>query len=415
MRFGKELFKVISDRSFLARVFVTLGVLFLYRLGQHIPVPGFSLAGLTGFFQNLGVLSFLSGLGSRGGSSVFALGVLPYINASIIVQLGGVAIPSIKELLREGEHGRLVVARYTRYLTFGLAVVQSVFLVASEHPFGTGSFLISLYGAFIFTAGAVLVLWFSEFISEFGLGNGASMLIFFGIVGGFPQIFQEAAVKVFGGEGALMGVLVVLFLLAMVYSIVVLQRGERRVPVEYARSARAGSLPSRTYIPFKVIQGGVMPIIFASAVVHLPFVVANFPGLSRFEDGLSRVFSPVGLPYNFVFGVLILVFGLFYVAVVMEPKDISDNLRKHGGVIIGIRPGESTEVFLEGVLTRLAIVGGVVLAAVAISPSLFFMYSGMHSVLGIGGIGLLIAVGVGLDCIRQVEGMAVYRRLGGAS
>lgn len=397
----------------------TLGMTVLFRLGAHVPVAGIDTLKMQNLFGQGNILNFLDLF--TGGAlmrfSVFALGIVPYINASIIMQLLQVVLPQLEELAKEGEAGRKRIATYTRYLTVVLAAFQAfgmcfwlrgVMLEGYNFLFFLAGTLVSL------TAGSVLVMWFSELITERGIGNGASLLIFVGIVSRIPSYVGQTAVLVRGGASLLGVIILTIAFLFMLVAIVVVQEGQRRIQVQYAKRIIGRRMygGQSTYIPLRINQGGVIPIIFASSVLLFPATIAQFiphPTVQKFVGLLS----PSGGLYLALYFGLIFFFTYFYTAITFNPNELAENIKKYGGFIMGIRPGKPTAQYLEYTITRLTLVGAVFLATIAIVPSIVESLTHITSFQGLGSTSLLIVVGVALDLVRQIETHLVTRQYEG--
>ncbi|MEM1238948.1 MAG: preprotein translocase subunit SecY [Cyanobacteria bacterium P01_H01_bin.26] len=410
------------------RLLVTLGLLVLVRLGMYIPVPGIDRVAFSQQVDAGGLLGFLD-IFVGGGLSllgIFALGILPYINASIIMQLLTAAIPQLEDLQKnEGEAGRRKISQITRYVAMGWAVLQSTLLA---------SFLLSPFAnqpgipfivetAVTLTAGSMFVMWVGELITERGVGNGASLLIFLNIVSSLPRLLNSAvnvAQSPTSSRQDVAGIVVVsLVYLAMVVGIVFVQEGMRRIPIVSARRqvGRKLYLEKSNYLPLRLNQGGVMPIIFASAILVLPLQAAPYiastlsnPGISDF---VNRFLSPGSLPYNLMYLVMILFFSYFYASLVVDPEDMSRNLKKMGASIPGIRPGKATSDFIGKVLNRLTFLGALFLGVVAVVPSM--VESGLRVTVfqGLGATSLLILVGVAIDTAKQIQTYVISQRYEG--
>ncbi|MCP4049548.1 MAG: preprotein translocase subunit SecY [bacterium] len=402
------------------KILFTLFILVIYRLGSHIPISGVDLDALGKYFNQGAVLGFLN-LFSGGGLkrfSIFALGILPYINASIMMQLLMVIWPGLKELAEEGMSGRKQIAQYTRYLAIGIAIMQGVFMsigfkafVATDGPF----WLFVLYSVVSLVAGACLVMWFGEVITENGIGNGASMLIFIGIIAQMPFYIKNTYILVKGGA-SIFGVLVLIAVfLAMVVSIVFVQEAQRKVPVQYAKRVVGRKLygGQNTYIPLRLIQGGVMPIIFASAVLQFPMMFSRYINIEAVQTFFSVYYKYDGVLYNMLYCLLIFFFAYFYTAITFNPQELSDNIKKYGGFIMGVRPGKSTVIYLEKIISKLTLVGAFFLAVVAIVPVFTANVTNVTSFMGLGGTALLIIVGVAMDLVKQIETFIISKRYEG--
>jgi preprotein translocase subunit SecY len=404
------------------RVLVTIGLLILVRLGIYLPIPGINrpaFAQIVKSNQFLGFLDYFSGNGFSA-LGIFALGILPFINASIIMQLLTAALPSLERLQKdEGEAGRRKISQFTRYVSLGWAIIQStgfaVFVnsapgvVPNPGPWFIGQMILAL------TAGSMFVMWVSELITERGIGNGASLLIFLSIVSGLPNSVNNT-INFTQGGGSIGGVvLLIASFLVMIVGIVFVQEGSRRIPIVYARRqvGRRMYREQTSYLPLRLNQGGVMPIIFASSVLLLPNVLAtNFadnPTISKIVGYLS----PGGSIYPFFFLTLIVFFSYFYSSLVMNPVDVSQNLKKSGASIPGIRPGRATTEYLEKVLNRLTILGAIFLGILAIVPTLIENSVNVRTFNNIGATSLLILVGVAIDTAKQIQTYVISQRYEG--
>lgn len=398
----------------------TLLILAVYRLGSHIPIAGIDTQQLSALFERGGVLGFVN-LFSGGGLSRFsilALGILPFINASIIMQLLTFVSDQMKEIAKEGEAGRKQISQYTRYLTVALAAIQATFLAFSFRGFLSPDtsvvffIFVSIVGL---TAGAVLTMWLGELITERGIGNGASLLIFVGIVAQMPKYFHQTYVIVAGGISVVNVVALILILLAMIFGIVFIQEAQRKIHVQYAKRivGRRMMGGQSTFIPLKLVQGGVLPIIFASAILNFPAMFLPYVHNGTFQSLYNQYFSYSGLLYNLLFCVLIFFFTYFYTAITFNPTELADNLKKYGGFIVGVRPGQPTVDFLDSIISKLTLVGASVLAVIAIVPVVAINVTHVSSFAGLGGTALLIMVGVALDLLKQVEAYLISKRYEG--
>jgi len=404
-----------------SRLFVTIGLLILVRLGVFIPIPGIDRAAFAQSVQSNPVFSFLDVFSGRGLSTlgIFALGILPYINASIILQLLTAAIPSLERLQKEeGEAGRRKISQITRYVALGWAVIQSMGLAFAVRPFAEswgpifiGEFVIAL------TAGSMFVMWVSELITERGVGNGASLLIFLSIVSTLPRSIGQT-IELAQGGGSVGGIIILaLVFLVMIVGIVFVQEGTRRIPIISARRQVGRRLyrEQTSYLPLRLNQGGVMPIIFASAVLVLPTFAAQSTG----NETVARIagyFSPTGpTPWLYVafYLVLILFFSYFYASLIINPVDLSQNLKKMGASIPGIRPGRATSDYIEGVLNRLTFLGAIFLGLVAIVPTAVESATRVTTFRGLGATSLLILVGVAIDTAKQIQTYVISQRYEG--
>ena len=383
-------------------------------------LPGVDPDKLTtpgGIFDFLDI--FLGGAFNR--ASVFALGIMPYISASIVIQLLTVAVPYFQKMQKEGDSGRKKMTQITRVLTIAITAAQAISYIAVTIPAEAilveNRFFFSIASVVIITTGTMFCMWLGERITDKGIGNGISMLIMIGIIAGFPQaLIQEAAAK--GMQGALLFILEILALFFVVMAVVMLTQAVRRIPVQYAKQVVGNKVygGQRQYIPLKVNSSGVMPIIFAQALMFIPGMVAGFwRDSSEIANTIGNTFNDfTSWQYNVVFGLLVVVFTFFYTAITVNPNDIGDNLKRNGGFIPGIKPGKQTSEFIDTVLTRITLPGSIFLAIVAILPAI-------ASLAGVtrgfsyfyGGTSLLIMVGVILDTLQQIESYLLMRHYEG--
>ncbi|MBY0109877.1 MAG: preprotein translocase subunit SecY [Candidatus Babeliaceae bacterium] len=398
------------------KLFFTLTVLIIYRIGVFIPVSGINIDLLAETMKSSNFVGgFLSYLNTFSGGALqqcalFALGISPYIVASLVMQFASMAIPQLEALSKEGEYGRRIINQYTRYLTLILGIVYSSGLLtylATYNLVLTPGIGFKLFFVLCLTSGAMFVMWLGEQISLYGLGNGSSMLIFAGIVSAFPQDVLRTVLQVQEGNMSLLVALGILaFFITVAAAIVYLEKGERKIPVHYARRVVGQRVygGQSTYIPFKINNVGVMPAIFASTILSIPSAVFSFlanyfnwEALSLLATDLSRG----GVMYNILTFVLIIVFTFVYTSIIFDPNELSQNLKKNGGFIPGIRPGKQTADELDKILTRLGLVGAIYLACLALLPNILQALVYMPFVLG--GTSLLIVVGVGLELSSQLE------------
>ena len=404
------------------RVLVTLGILVLARLGIFIPVPGIDRAAFAESIARNPVIGFLDIFAGGGLSTlgIFALGILPYINASIILQILAAAIPALERLQKEeGEAGRRKISQITRYVALGWAILQSTLLASTwvrpyAYDFGP---LFVVKTALVLTAGSMFVLWLAELITERGIGNGASLLIFVGIVSGLPVSINRTVAWVKSGGNVGSVVILVLAFLAMIVGIVFVQEGIRRIPVVSARRqvGRKFYREQQSYLPLRLNQGNVMPIIFASAMLVVPASLAQFTA-NPFLIQVATYLSPTGpLPvlYVLLYLALILMFSYFYTSLVVNPVDVAQNLKKMGSTIPGIRPGKATSEYLEKVLNRLTFLGAIFLGLVAILPTAVESATRVTTFQGFGATSLLIIVGVAIDTAKQVQTFVISQRYEG--
>ena len=395
------------------RVLFTALIIAFYRLGSWIPAPGVNSDAISNYFNSSGggtvlaLLNLFSG-GALSQFAIFALGIMPYVTASIILQLMTVVIPRLEQLQKEGEAGYAKINQYTRYLTVVLAAAQSAgfaFLFqrqgALEANFGRGALIV-----LTLTAGCTLLMWMGELITKRGIGNGISLLIFASILTGLPL-----GIRAWVEGGIFERLFFPLMAVGVVIAVVFIQEGQRRIPIQYAKRmvGRRMTTGGSTYMPLRVNMAGVIPVIFAAAVMAFPPTVAQyFPQTQGF---INTYFSYTDWPYLLLEGFMIVIFTFFYTAVQFNPVDQADNLRKHGGYIPGIRPGPPTAQYLDRVLTRLTLPGAIYLAIIAVLPSLFIAYADVSQALAgaLGGTSVLIAVGVALDTMRQMESQMMMR------
>ena len=394
------------------RVLFTAGVLAIYRLGSWMPAPGVDSETIQSYFEGkggtvLGLLDLFSG-GALSQFSLFALGIMPYVTASIIIQLMTVVIPRLGELQREGEAGYTKINQYTRYLTVALAAAQSLGYAVLFQRQGALEANAGRMTLIVITlvAGTTLLMWLGELITKRGVGNGISLLIFASILTGAPL-----GIQAWVNGGPMEKLFFPLLAILIVTAIVFIQEGQRKIPIQYAKRmvGRRMTTGGSTYMPLRVNMAGVIPIIFAAAVMAFPPTIGQY--FPQTQDFVNRHFTPSGIGYMLLQGVLIVVFTYFYTAVQFNPVDQADNLRKYGGYIPGIRPGPPTAQYLDRVLTRLTMPGAVYLAVVATLPSMFIAYGGFQqaSANALGGTSVLIAVGVALDTMRQMESQMMMR------
>jgi preprotein translocase subunit SecY len=393
------------------RLLFTAAVLAAYRLGSWMPAPGVDAAQIGNFINRgggvFGLLSLFSG-GALARFSIFALGIMPYVTASIILQLMTVVIPTLEQLQKEGEAGYAKINQYTRYLTVVLAAAQAsgyayLFHRQGALPANPGRLVLIVI---TLTAGTTLLMWMGELITKRGIGNGISLLIFASILTAAPQ-----GINAWINGGPTEKLFFPLVALAVVVSVVFVQEGQRRIPIQYAKRmiGRRETSGGSTYMPLRVNMAGVIPVIFAAALLALPQTVGSFaPNTQTF---INHHFAQTSTTYLVVEAALIIVFTFFYTAVQFNPVDQADNLRKYGGYIPGIRPGPPTAQYLDRVLTRLTLPGSLFLAVVAVLPSIFINHFGFSQATAraLGGTSVLIVVGVALDTMRQMESQMMMR------
>jgi len=402
------------------RIGFTFAMLAVYRLGCAIPTPGINVAELRQFFQEgagpFAIFNLFSG-GAFEQLSIFALGIMPYISASIIIQLLTVVIPQLEELKKEGEEGRRVITRYTRYGTVGLSIVQS-FLMATALEAGLfgpdtvvdPGWYFRIMTAITLTAGTAFIMWLGEQITERGIGNGISLVIFAGIVTAIPSALSRVAELVSSGQIPPVGIFLLAVLMGgVLYGIVFVERAQRRVPIQYARRVVGRQVVGGTaaYFPLKLNTSGVIPPIFASSLLLLPVQVGSWSKSIWFQDLVSNHLNFTSIPYNILYVGLIIFFAYFYTGIMINPDDLADNIRKNGGYIPGIRPGPRTAHYIQQVLNRITLIGAGYLAGVCLLPVL--MSAQFDVPFYFGGTALLIVVGVAMDTMGQVEAHLVSR------
>ena len=417
------------------RILYTLLIILIYRFGSYVVLPGIDPNAL-GALQNqgqdglLGLINMFSG-GAFSNASVFALGIMPYISASIVVQLLGMAIPYFQRLQREGESGRKKMNQITRYLTVIITAAQAQAYMAnlasqlqpgSVFPFDTTvsqiPFLFRLSSTIILTAGTLFVMWLGERITDKGLGNGISLIIMIGIIARLPfALVAEFASRMEVAGGGLMVFIVELVILVLVVVMtILLVQGTRKIPVQFAKrvvgNKQYGGV--RQYVPLKVNAAGVMPIIFAQAIMFIPITIAGFANSESLTGVIAAFTNPNGFWYNFVFAVLIILFTYFYTAITINPNQMAEDLKKNGGFIPGIKPGKRTAEFIDTVMSRITLPGSMFLALVAIMPAIVRLF-GINSQFAAfyGGTSLLILVGVVLDTLQQIESHLLMRHYDG--
>jgi preprotein translocase subunit SecY len=407
------------------KILFTAGALALYRLGTHIPAPGINAAAVNAVQKNfggnsiLGLLNLFSG-GGLGRIAIFALGIMPYITASIILQLLTVVVPSLEKLQKEGEVGQARITQYTRYLTVGLAFAQSigyVFLFKSFEQQAGVTLINNFNLAKVFlivvslTAGTVLLMWIGELITQRGIGNGISLLIFASIVSRIPSGVQSW----WNNPNQVFKVTMPFIVLAVVAAIVFVQEGQRRIPIQYAKRVigRRMTQGGQTYLPLRVNMAGVIPVIFAASIMAIPPTIGSLIGQNRnnFATHLASFFSPQSWHYVLGESIFIILFTYFYTAVTFNPVDQADNLKKYGGFIPGVRPGRPTAEFLDRILARLTFPGALFLAAIAALPTILISQTGATFLFG--GTSILIVIGVALDTMKQLEAQLMMRNYAG--
>lgn len=410
-----------------ARILYTIGIILIYRLGSYIVLPGIDPSMLSQLHKQtaegvLGLLDMFSG-GAFSNASVFALGVMPYISASIVMQLLGMAVPYYQRLQKEGESGRRKINQHTRYLTVLVLLLQAPAYLTNLRVTVPGEAFVGgtwFYptAVILLTSGTIFIMWLGERITEKGIGNGISLLIMIGIIARFPvAIGQEFASRLEQKGGGLVVFLVEIVVLFVVFvGVILLIQGTRRIPVQYAKrivgNKQYGGV--RQYIPLKVNAAGVMPIIFAQALMFIPITVASY-AKSESMSGFVAAFSHItGFWYNFTFMLLIIVFTYFYTAITVNPNQMAEDMKKNGGFIPGVKPGKKTSDFIDSIMSKITLPGAIFLGIVAILPA-FAIMSGMTSGFAhfYGGTSLLILVGVILDTLQQIESHLLMRHYDG--
>ena len=450
-KFFEALANVFRIPDLRRRVLFTLGLLAVYRVGAYIPTPGIDTDKFEQFFLRnasggfLGYFDLFSG-GMLRRMTIFALGITPYITSSIILQLLTVVIPTLDKLQKEGELGRRKITQWTRYLTVALAILQS-FGIAFALQSSDGNFVLNPGPVFImltcltFTAGSAFIMWLGEQITDRGIGNGMSLIIFVGIVVGLPRAIENIYENTFVTHQwpVLQMVIILIIMVAVVAFIVLVERGERRIPVQYAKRVIGRKMMGgqSTHLPLKVNAGGVIPIIFASSLLALPQTFLQFPAFKN-SPWLSSMLGSLGSAeplYYLVYTLLIVFFCFFYISIIFNPNEAADNMRKYGGFIPGIRPGKNTAEYMDKILSKITVVGGLYLAILSIIPMVMisgirlqrlplvgnfidahfprWLLDGLGITFFFGGTSLLIVVGVAMDTVNQIEAQLIMRHYDG--
>ena len=402
-----------TNKDLRKRILFTLGALLIFIIGTGIPVPG-----TTNITKNLGFLELINAMGGGGlkNFSIFALGVSPYITASIIIQLLQMdIIPYFTELSKEGPVGRRKLNQITRYVGIVLAFIEGY---AFSFAFlGGGTAFEYLYVSIILTAGTAFCLWLGDQITQKGIGNGVSLMIMAGIIATLPTMFQTAfnSLVVFSGSagditfGILKFLIFVILYFVIIIGVIYVQESERRIPLQYANKTTGSYGSEQSFLPIKLNTAGVIPVIFASSLLAIPATIANFVNKEGFTNFVSN-YLDYSKPIGFViYVVLIFFFGYFYTFLQLKPEDVADNLKKNGGYIPGVRPGKETEEYINHTLSRITIVGTFLLIILAVMPIIFTSVTGLPGTVSIGGTGLLIVVGVALETYKQLEGSLATR------
>lgn len=416
----QNIFKIAELKS---RVLFTLALLAAYRVGAHIPTPGINGEELSKFLLDrggalMGFFDMFSG-GALSRATIFALGIMPYISASIILQLLTVVIPSLGKLAKEGESGRKKITQYTRYGTVLISIVQSLGISVGIESMSQGAFVqnpgweFRLITMITMTSGTAFIMWLGEQITERGIGNGISLIIFSGIVAGFPNAIIRSASLIKSGElHILMMIPVLLMMVAVIGIIIFMERGQRKIPIQYAKRVVGRKVygGQSTHLPLKINTSGVIPPIFASSILMFPATIAGFIALPWVQT-VSRQLTPGTIVYTILYVSMIFFFCYFYTAIIFNPVDIADNLKKYGGFIPGVRPGQKTSDYIYKVLARITFGGAAYLSAVCILPDILRGYFKVPFYFG--GTSILIVVGVALDTISQIESHLVTRSYDG--
>lgn len=429
MRLIETLKNIWSVEELRKRILITVFFIIIYRLGTYIVLPGINPADLTALTAQakdgvLALVDMFSG-GAFSNASIFALGIMPYISASIVMQLAAIVVPSMQKLQREGESGRRKIEQWTRYLTIVILLVQApAYLInlnsqlhqaqASHIPTGLW---FQVYATIIMAAGSMFVLWLGERITDKGLGNGVSLIIMIGIIARLPQAFAKEASVRLGMSGGLVALLVeIVVILFIIAGAILLVQGARRVPVQYAKRVVGQKQygGARQYIPLKVNAANVMPIIFAQAIMFMPISILGMTEWGRNSAFLQSFGSGTSFWYNFIFALLILAFTYFYTAITINPTQIADDLKRNNGFIPGVKPGKPTKQFIDTIMDRITLPGAIFLAVVAILPA----FAGLFGVTPefaqfFGGTSLIILVGVVLDTLQQIESHLLMRHYDG--
>jgi len=408
------------------RILLTLGLLAVYRIGAHVPTPGIDGAALGEFFNQtkgtiLGFFDMFSG-GALRRLTIFALGIMPYISASIILQLLTIVSPQLEKLKKEGEQGQKKITQYTRYGTILISIIQSsgiaMGLEAMHSPSGTvivsdPGWAFRLMTILTLTSGTAFIMWLGEQITERGVGNGISLIIFAGIVAGMPAAVINSLRLMGTGElKPFIMIILMMFMLVVVAAIVFMETGQRRIPVQYAKRVMGRKLVGgqSTHLPLKINTSGVIPPIFASSIIMVPATIAHFSGLPWLLT-IANNLTPGTLIYSLIFVAAVVFFCFFYTAIIFNPQDVAENMKKYGGYVPGIRPGAKTSDYVDKILSRITVVGAIYLSIVCIIPDYMIRY--LNVPFYFGGTSLLIVVGVAMDTMQQVESHLVMRNYEG--
>lgn len=424
----QNIFKIDELRG---RIITTVIILLIVRVGSHITLPGVDPVLLKqmasgGGNDLFGLFDLFVG-GAFSNAAIFALGVMPYITSSIILQLGGIVIPEIQKLQKSGEEGRRKINQYTRYLTVIIAALNGWGMTIRLVNMDAGGvpvvpdpgFLFTITSVFLLTAGTIFLMWLGEQITERGIGNGISLIIFIGIIARLPGAFYQEMNQIFQLQEKpwIVELIILLFLFGIIASVIFITQGARRIPVQYAKRQVGRKVYGGTtqYIPLRVNTAGVMPIIFAQSLMFIPQTIFSFFPDSTWLYGLVSAFSEQSYIYAIIYGSMVVLFTYFYTAIVFNPRDIADNMKKQGGFIPGIRPGKPTAEYIDAVLTRITLPGSIFLALIAIMPTFASRLLGVTPGFAsfFGGTSLLIMVGVCLDTLQQIESYLLMRHYDG--
>ncbi len=413
----RNLFKIPDLKR---RLIFTLGMLVVVRLGSHLPLPGIDKEAMANLFAQGGILGFfdLFAGGALSRFSVFALGIMPYINASIIMSLLQSVVPILEQWAKEGEEGRDRITKITRYATIFLAIVQAFGI--SVWLQNMGVLMISGFGfrfllVITLTAGTCFLMWLGEQITDFGIGNGISIIIFAGIIARIPSDLVQTGKLLQVGEIGILPIIILIGVsIVVIGGVIAIQKGQRRIPVQYAKRVIGRRMygGQGTHIPLRVNQAGVIPIIFASAILLFPATLAQFFQNIAFMKSMSNALSPGQPLYLILYAILIIVFTFFYTAITFNPANMADNMKKYGGFIPGIRPGKNTTIYIDHIMTRITLSGALFLAIIAILPNILIKITGITTFY-FGGTSLLIMVGVALETVQQIESHMLMRHYEG--
>jgi len=425
----KSFQNILKVKDLRNKLLITFGILLLYRLGGHIPLPGIDTNALAAFFQAqangvLGLFDMFSG-GNLSRATIFALGIMPYITSSIIFQLLAAIIPALQKLQKEGDEGRKKIAQYTRYTTVGLAAFQAFGIAMFLQSQSISGIPLVINPGFIFiittivtlSAGTVIVMWLGERITEKGIGNGISLIIMIGIIARYPVQFGQTLLMLQSGiMNVFTIIIIIIFMILITAGVVMITQGQRRIPVQYAKRVIGRKVygGQSTHLPLNVNAAGIIPIIFAQSIMMFPQTIAQF-----FQGGASASFvaiitswlQPGELLYIIIYVVLIVFFAYFYTSVVINPTDLANNMKKNGGFIPGHRPGRKTAEYIDFVISRITLPGSIFFAIIAVLPMIMIQKFSLP--FAFGGTSLLIVVGVILDTMRQIEAQLMMRHYDG--